>query len=81
MAILMTALFCVITLVPREEKHSIKGPSCDAEHTLVTLVNILLGFLQVKAILISQSISHHMEIPTVEKTLCMNRGISISHLQ
>lgn len=74
MALLMTTLFCVITLVPHEEKHSIKGSGCDAESTLVTLVNILLGFLQVKAMLVSQSISHHMEIPTVEMTLHEHRN-------
>lgn len=51
----MTVLFCVITLVPHEEKLSIKGSDCDAEHT--TLVQILLSFLQIKVTLINQSLS------------------------
>lgn len=51
----MAVLFCVITLVPYEEKLSIKGSNCEAEHT--TLVQILLGFLQVKVTLTSQSLA------------------------
>lgn len=50
----MTLLFCVITLVPHEEKLPIKGSDCDAEHT--TLVQTL-GFLQVRVTLIRQSLS------------------------
>lgn len=50
----MTVLFCEMTLVPHEEKLAIKGSNCDAEH--ITLVQLLLGFLQVKVTLISQSL-------------------------
>lgn len=41
----MTVLFSVITLALHEEKLSIMGSNCDAEHT--TLVQILLSVLQV----------------------------------
>lgn len=55
MGLLMTMLFCVITLVSHEEELSMKDSNCDTEHT--ALLQILLSLLQFKVTQINQNLS------------------------
>lgn len=67
MGLLMTMLFCVITLVSHKEELSIKDSNCDVEHT--TLLQILLSILQFKVTEINQNLSF--------MTLCKSEIICI----